>query len=887
MNGTDLLAEFKATRAEAAFRELVGRYTNLVYSIARRRVADATLAQEITQLVFIRLAKAPPKVSSEAQLLGWLHRTAVHVSIDLWRSETRRRAREQHAIAMQNDCTEEAAWNEMTPVLDEALDGLDEADRQMILLRFFEQKTMADLGRLLEISEDAAKMRVSRALGRLRSQLGGLGITCTATLLGTLLFERSVEAAPQNLVATLAAIRVAAPVAVASGLFSLMSGMTAAKLIPTLTAAILIGGSAVFFHTTTHHATPGATRATVSRGAPGSGSSNSTLAAANAHTNGTVESGDPNPVKLLQGVRRARLRIASGIANFEIFTRGTVTRADDTNSLQLKIQFEDDRYWTESFAQEYSYVTPIPGGPEAETIVNRADQLPREQAIREGLTSAFPSHHVAFYDGQTVTDYWETDSPYPRTDIEKPEHSSLFIFDPRCLGISTTLHLLDTIQACLAYKDTNSVTLIGKESVDSNPAWHIQFQNKYDYKFDLWIDVLHPTRVLKLADNPSGNRRVVLSRYSDTDLKDPLPIEVKLLDYRNGKVRYDQRFVRGHTEYDTPIDPACWTLEGLHMKVGAEVNDSRNHRRIGYWTGSGLSEDLPRKDIQQNQSAPNRAELLALLDSDPASPAGFGAALWIMTNSPDGPDVQKAAGVVLQSHIQSPEMLNLIKKLERMRPSCSSNLFRAMLDQNPSREVRGEACMALGMLRKDASGYGTNKTATAEAEKLFERVIAQFGQLPGERGYTLAELAQHELSELRLSIGKAAAEIDGDDLENRPMKLSDYRGKVVALLFWSAACTSENDAREFNRLVDEMGDKPFVLFGIHADDGTEKARAAAENFQMRWSSVQDAREGPISKTYNIKSWPTIYLLDRKGIIRYRGLHHGNEIAAAADKLIKE
>jgi RNA polymerase sigma factor (sigma-70 family) len=100
MNGTDLLAEFRATRAEAAFSELVRRHTNLVYSIAKRRVVDVTLAQEVTQIVFIRLAKAPPKLDLEAQLLAWLHRTTVHVSIDLWRSETRRRAREQHAVAM-------------------------------------------------------------------------------------------------------------------------------------------------------------------------------------------------------------------------------------------------------------------------------------------------------------------------------------------------------------------------------------------------------------------------------------------------------------------------------------------------------------------------------------------------------------------------------------------------------------------------------------------------------------------------------------------------------------------------------------------------------------------------------------------------------------------
>src|SRR5689334_23641480 len=168
MNGTDLLSEFRATRAEAAFSELVRRYTNLVYSIARRRVSDVTLAQEVSQIVFIRLAKAPPRLASEGQLLGWLHRTTVHASIDLWRSETRRRAREQRAVAMQTNPTEEVAWNEMSPVLDEALNDLADADRQVVLLRFFEQKTMADLARILDVSEDAAKMRVSRAIGRLR-----------------------------------------------------------------------------------------------------------------------------------------------------------------------------------------------------------------------------------------------------------------------------------------------------------------------------------------------------------------------------------------------------------------------------------------------------------------------------------------------------------------------------------------------------------------------------------------------------------------------------------------------------------------------------------------------------------------------------------------------
>src|SRR4051794_11991475 len=111
MNGTDLLAEFSETGSERAFTELVRAYTNLVYSVAKRRLLNVLLAQEAAQTVFIRLAKAVPKIHNDAELVAWLHRTTVHVSIDLWRSESRRHAREQYVAVMQPECTENLAWN--------------------------------------------------------------------------------------------------------------------------------------------------------------------------------------------------------------------------------------------------------------------------------------------------------------------------------------------------------------------------------------------------------------------------------------------------------------------------------------------------------------------------------------------------------------------------------------------------------------------------------------------------------------------------------------------------------------------------------------------------------------------------------------------------------
>src|SRR6185436_2150196 len=131
MNGTDLLAEYRKNRSDRAFTGLVRRYTNLVYSAARRRLANDAAAQEATQSVFIRLATAAPALNDEPALVTWLHRTTVHLSIDIWRAETRRRAREEEAAAMQSL---DNSWNALAPIIDEALNDLPDNDRQIILL---------------------------------------------------------------------------------------------------------------------------------------------------------------------------------------------------------------------------------------------------------------------------------------------------------------------------------------------------------------------------------------------------------------------------------------------------------------------------------------------------------------------------------------------------------------------------------------------------------------------------------------------------------------------------------------------------------------------------------------------------------------------------------
>ncbi|MDB6067046.1 MAG: polymerase sigma factor, sigma-70 family [Pedosphaera sp.] len=223
MNEFELLQAFRSDRSEAAFAELVRRYAGLVYSVAKRRLANAALAEDITQIVFIRFAKTPPNLQSHAELAAWLHRTTVHVTIDTWRSENRRRNREQQATDMEIATPEDDVWKDLAPDLDEALNQLNNEDRQALLLRFFARKTMRDVGAAMGVSEDAAKMRVSRAMDRLRTQLGVRSAACTVAVLGSILAERSVEAAPAQLISRLAGMKlpVVSGVAATRGLLGL------------------------------------------------------------------------------------------------------------------------------------------------------------------------------------------------------------------------------------------------------------------------------------------------------------------------------------------------------------------------------------------------------------------------------------------------------------------------------------------------------------------------------------------------------------------------------------------------------------------------------------------------------------------------------------------
>jgi RNA polymerase sigma factor (sigma-70 family) len=246
----DLLCQYAHDGSQAAFATLVERHLNLVYSAARRQVRSPQLAEEVAQSVFVDLARAAHRFPAGTPLVAWLHVVSRRTAIDVIRRESRRQAREHQAAELaRGESVESAmkpspsAWDAVEPLLDEAVQSLDETDRSAILLRYFEDKSLREVGTALGASDDAAQKRVSRALERLRTFYSGRGIAVTAAGLATDLSAHALQPAPAALGSAITAGLATTPPVAAAATATLISMTLLEKSLLTATAVIALGGA--------------------------------------------------------------------------------------------------------------------------------------------------------------------------------------------------------------------------------------------------------------------------------------------------------------------------------------------------------------------------------------------------------------------------------------------------------------------------------------------------------------------------------------------------------------------------------------------------------------------------------------------------------------------
>jgi RNA polymerase sigma factor (sigma-70 family) len=221
----ELVREYAARQSEPAFEMLATRYINLVYATAVRRVGDPHLAEEITQAVFILLARKANTLGPKTILPSWLHRTTGFAATDALKSQRRRRQREQEAH-MQTLLNEPAGdeWSRIVPLLDAAVDRLGEKDRRAIVLRFFQQKSLNEVAVATGVSEEAAKKRVHRAVEKLRKIFQKHGVNSTAAIIMGGISNSTTQAAPVTLAKTVTAIVMAKGAAVPASTLLIIKG---------------------------------------------------------------------------------------------------------------------------------------------------------------------------------------------------------------------------------------------------------------------------------------------------------------------------------------------------------------------------------------------------------------------------------------------------------------------------------------------------------------------------------------------------------------------------------------------------------------------------------------------------------------------------------------
>ncbi len=246
LNDSQLLETYVARNSDEAFAELVRRHIDLVYSVALRRLGNPDQAEEVTQAVFIILARKAARLRQGSILEGWLYETARLTSSNLLRTNIRRLQREQEAYMQStiNDAEPDAAWDQMAPLLEEAMARLGEKDRNAVVLRFFKGKSIGETAAAMGANPSATQKRIGRAVEKLRAFFIKRGVKVSAGLLIASIGTHSVQAAPAGLAATIAAKGTVAGVSTLTLIKTTLKIMAWTKVKTSIVAAVILTAGA-------------------------------------------------------------------------------------------------------------------------------------------------------------------------------------------------------------------------------------------------------------------------------------------------------------------------------------------------------------------------------------------------------------------------------------------------------------------------------------------------------------------------------------------------------------------------------------------------------------------------------------------------------------------
>jgi thiol-disulfide isomerase/thioredoxin len=276
--------------------------------------------------------------------------------------------------------------------------------------------------------------------------------------------------------------------------------------------------------------------------------------------------------------------------------------------------------------------------------------------------------------------------------------------------------------------------------------------------------------------------------------------------------------------------------------------------------------DLVRKDFLRSPDLSRVLYFLAYQHTDPA----FELLAEIADGSPHRV-IQGRAAYILASE--------LAEKADVAR------LFRVAPDLAKRPEVRDKAALLEQLRKADPDALDR------KVEAWYTRVKAKYADvaLSDHEPGTLGDAAQRGLFALHhLGLGQTAPDIEGEDLGGQRFKLSDYRGRVVVLVFsgqWCGPCRAMDPQKR--RLVERLAGKPFALLEVNSDEDREAVQRTMRKDRLTWRCWFDGgRNGPITRRWNVHRWPSVFVLDARGVIRYKELRD-EPLDEAVTRLLQE